>query len=143
MEKELEACWFPIYNQLENKISSDDCEKEIMAYTRKFYDARSMVDVRCVSDISLETGSIVYNYCNFKIPNQLSEHYEMALPGIPKVLSKMENPTIQPDEVEAQLKKLKKGKAPGPDSIKPELFMHLVKNPNLIKKLTVILNDII
>ena len=66
----------------------------------------------------------------------------MAFAGIPKVLSKMENPTIQPDEFEAQLKKLKKGKAPRPDSIKPELFMHLVKNPNLINKLTLILNII-
>ena len=59
LEKGLKACWFPIYNQLQNKISSDNCEKEIIGYTRKFYDATSMVNIRCISEISFKSCSIV------------------------------------------------------------------------------------
>ena len=46
-------------------------------------------------------------------------------------------------DTKTQLKKLKPGKAPGPDCIKSELYKYLVDDHDLIMLLTKIMNNIL
>ena len=143
ISQEIELCWGPIYRQSENKILEIWDDRSKLSYENEFENNLHNVTGKYISGISLFSGNIEYNYCEINIPSDLTEHFDMALPDLPRNLANMTYPIISYKEVETQLKKVKCGKAPGPDSMKPELFKYLLNNENLIVKLTHILNVII
>ena len=62
---------------------------------------------------------------------------------VDKFINSMRNPIVTKEEVIKQFKKLKTGKAPEPDDIKPELYLYLIENDLIIEKSTLIMNNII
>ena len=81
---------------------------------------------RTCLEIDLSDGSLKYVHNQIKIPSIISEHYELARPDLPHVINNMKDPFISVEEVKAQLNRLKQGKAPGPDSLKPELYVQVL-----------------
>ena len=77
------------------------------------------------------------------IPQKISEHFEYALKVDRNRPSFMEKPIIQTEDVKSQLKKLKSRKAPGPDSLKPELYKYITESMTIVNTLTEILNSIV
>ena len=55
------------------------------------------------------SGNIEYDYSEVNIPSDLTEHFDMALPDLPRSLANMAYPVISCKEVEIQLKKVKCG----------------------------------
>ena len=55
----------------------------------------------------------------------------------------MGDPRLTETEVENQIKKIKSGKVPGLDLIKPELYKYLIDNDQILTELSLIFNNIL
>ena len=62
------------------------------------------------------------NGVEIEIPRELREHYDAVVKLNLKDIKPMKDTIITRDDIKKQLKRLKEGKAPGPDGIKPEIY---------------------
>ena len=83
-----------------------------------------------------------YEYESVNIPRSLREHYDCAM-EVEDTIGNMREPIITEEEVKQQLKKLKIGKAPGPDKLKPELYKYMGSEQVFIQNVTKALNEIL
>ena len=139
---ELQCCWNPIYNCNDNKILTEWNDESKASYI-SYFTENTNCRGQYVNSISLVNGNLEYDYNEIEFSRDLLDHYETVLTNIYIPLSKMTDPIIKNSEVKEQLKKIKNGKAPGPDSIKPELYKYILQNENLINLLTMLLNNIL
>ena len=140
VEDIIEECWNPIYNQHENKILSEWNEAAKLNYKNN-YTNESNMQGRYKSSISIEGGIVSVNYENIEIPNNVRDHDYCMI--VKPEYKRMKNPVISKEDINTQLMKIKAGKAPGPDTIRPELFKYLADEKYIINNLMIIYNNII
>ena len=133
--------WNPLYTQHENKISSEWNDEAKMEYITEIKNNNTVAG-KYISSINIESGNIQYVYENINIPESISEHYCMAMP-VEKFIKNMKKPIITLEDVENQIKKLRNGKASGPDQVKPELYKYLIENRQVMNHIMEILINII
>ena len=141
IKNEFKIFWEPIYQQHENEIINKWNNDSKTKYNDIFMNNNRSVG-KYISGVDIENGIFKYRYDTINFPKCLQEHYEYAMP-VEKHIHSMNDPLVTKIQVINQIKKLKEGKAPGPDSIKPELFKYLNMNDEIITKLTSIYNEII
>ena len=138
---EIKRFWEPIYKQHPNKIQERWNETAKIAYKNSFNSTPLAVGT-FHQGISIENGIFQPLIHNINIPVQISEHLDCTMP-VNSPIPHMKEPKISCEDVENQIKKLKPGKAAGPDSLKPELYKYLVENPRVISTLAKIFNKIL
>ena len=126
LKEKIDNFWEPIYKQHENEILTRWDEGAMNEY-RNLFSNNNNATVNILSGISIDNGIFEYDYTPMQIPIGISEHYECAMP-VNRNPNSMKNPIINKKDVICQLKKLKVGKSPGPDGIKPEIYKHLINN---------------
>ena len=140
LKNQIYKCWKPIYNQHENKIVTEWGDSEKSVYNDQ-YNNEKLCTGKYKSSISIERGNIKYNYDFIHIPDSMREHdYGFS---IENRYSRMNEPVISNEDIKTQIRKIKSGKAPGPDNIKPELYKYLIDNENIVQNMKNILNNII
>ena len=141
IEAEIRDFWIPIYQQHRNEIPEKWNEVEKKKYHEEFAQNSTAIG-KFNEGISIEGGIIRPLEKTIKIDKNISEHFECAMP-VEIIPNKMSDPMITREEVVSQIKMMKAGKSPGPDSLKPEIYKYLVDSPEVVDSLTVSLNKIV
>ena len=133
LKHEIHNFWEPIYQKHKNKIKDEYNTNEKEEYKKQY--ESNKYDIGYVKEsIDIENGIVIPRYSKLKIDRNISEHFDAAM-RVERRASNMEDPRITNDEIIKQIKTLKKGKAPGPDKIKQELYKHLLGNRKIIDAL--------
>ena len=115
IETELQGVWRPIYQKRENKID------EVWNPDIKRHYKEKMENDKNKTKITLNIDGI-----EIEIQRDLREHYDTVAKLNLKNIKPMKETIITKEDIKKQLKRLKEGKAPGPDGIKPEIYKALV-----------------
>ena len=141
LPNEIDKFWTPIYQQHINQIPNKWNQQSADNYKLIFHQPNNAIGTY-FQGLNIENGIIRPLQNQITIPINIAEHFDCVMP-IYRPPVGMEEPIITMIEVTTQLKKLKTGKAAGPDTIKPELYKYISSNTNIIATLTTILNEII
>ena len=138
-EKYINDTWKEIYHKHENNI--EECWNE----TRESYmrEDKNKLTIHYNTGLKVDkiTGIIHTEMKQINVPNELAEHYSAAFRIERKPINTMKEFKFSEDEVNKQIKRLKNNKAPGPDSIKNELYKAAVDNKICLKILTEAINN--
>jgi len=74
-----------------------------------------------------------------KFDREIREHIDMVM-SVEETISPMNSDTIQPNDIVAQIRRMKTGKSPGPDGLKAEIYKELMLSPKYILTLTRAMN---
>ena len=130
--------WPLLYKKHMNKlIDNGDLKKD---YELEF-ELQSSDYIKRIENISIENGTFEYTYYKTNLPDNLAEHFDAAT-QVNRSIKNMDYLPITIDEVKIQLKKLKNGKSPGPDTIRPEMYKYLLENKKVLETLTKTMNYI-
>ena len=132
MEEELKRFWKSIYQKHTNSIESVWNLDVRKTYEEEIRTSRNFRNV-----------SIAVENDRREIPRVMREHIDAVAQVLTKNIIPMEKVVITEEDIRNQLKKLKEGKAPGPDGLKPELFRLMSKSEICIKALKTSYNSII
>ena len=141
IEERIHETWAPIYQQHANKILSLWTNAAKLNYLQKFNTPQDALGT-FICGINIESGVFKPNEVQINIDSRIAEHYEYAM-KVERPINKMKNPVITEKEVQNQIKKLKSGKSPGPDNVKPDLYKFLENYIPIITTITKLYNDIL
>ena len=113
----IKECWKNIYQMNENRMNEVWCEEISSEYVRAREEDRKIVEENDILTVEVsETGSY-----DIECAKGIREHLDMAT-KVEKKLMYMKYPEVTELGVKMNLKRLKKGKAAGPDGMKPEFY---------------------
>ena len=128
MEDRVRNYWKNIYEMNENKMNEVWYEEAINDYHRIGEESRKTERTNEILIIS-SAGQELYR---MECCMGLREYLDMAA-KVEQETEYMEYPEITEEQVKKNLKKIQKGRAAGPDGMKPEFYKALGESPIFIK----------
>ena len=74
---------------------------------------------------------------------QLREHMDYAFSIVGNIISKMKKVKISVEDVKRQINKMKKNKAPGPDTLRIEIYKALIEEEEIISMMCILMNKVL
>ena len=74
---------------------------------------------------------------------QLREHMDYAFSIVGNIISKMKKVKISVEDVKRQINKMKKNKAPGPDTLRIEIYKALIEEEDIISMMCILMNKVL
>lgn len=130
--------WTPIYQANNNDISTYWSDEQRNIYTQFLNSNIINHQYSTGLEYNRERGGIVPHMEEINFSSDILEHMELAF-RIDHIY-KMETPNITPDEIKEQIKKMRNGKAAGPDEIKAEVYKCILDDNDLITMMAYLLN---
>ena len=128
---EIKSIWNNIYQKHGNNILNVWNENE---YRDKSMDK---VKIFANSKFSTDHNGVIKTIVNEKeITNDLAEHYDMVSRINRTPINKMKKVEFTTEKIKKQILKTKYHKAPGPDTIKNEIYKNMAQNETCLKTLT-------
>ena len=138
----IKSHWNQIYQSQINDIEHCYDAEERKQY-RKIFSERAKDAAEFITGIDLQTGNIVEITENVELMPGLAEHLDATSINIIRPKPRMDSIEITKSDIVYRLKKITVGKAPGPDTIQPELYKYFTNSDIILEKLVILLNHII
>ena len=137
ISEEVVKYWNTIYRMHRNETEKVWNEQEIASYERNINGSNIGKSWMEYPPESNDQGAIIREEITY--PIEIREHMDMVM-KTDNQINRMDKVSFEEEEVEDIIKKVKKGKAAGPDGLKGELYKALTRSKICIKKLTSCLN---
>ena len=133
--------WPALYNKHPNEIPSKMTVTDINDYKIKF-ESENKSTFKSIKSVNIENGIFTYVHEDIELPSGVAEHYEYAM-RVDRKINNMKYTPITTTDIKKQINKLRSGKAPGPDGLKPELYKYLQEDEQFLTIMKDIMNQIV
>ena len=127
-EDSVRSYWKDIYEMNENKMEEVWSE----GISKEYHRRQSENMVSCEENEKLNITEVGQRPYTVECRKGLREHLDMTA-KVEKNITYMEFPSVTEEQVKKHFKKLKKGKAAGPDGMKPEFYKALEESHSFVK----------
>jgi len=135
---QLRKVWKNVYRKSENKIEESWNEQIKNEYQRETNDHK--MEIRKDKFEVNEENEIRKEEIKINIDEKTREHFDMVF-NISNKIHPMVDTQVTAEDIRKQIKKMKTGKAPGPNGLKAELYKELVKSDKYLTSLADAMNE--